>query len=320
MANLSGFDLNLLRVLDALLREHSTTRAADRLGLSQPAVSAALRRLRLSLGDELFFRRGQRLEATQFARDLELPLRDLLDRAEAFLAGPGRFDPAHSEARLRVSGSDFFAELLMPQLAERLRVLAPGMKVHLVDLVPDNNIETLERYEVDIALLPALPLPEWIDSLSVFRSPYLVIARQGNPRLARAGVQAGQVLPLDLYCDLSHVLFSPEGRPDAMGDAALARVGRSRRVVMTLPYFSGVYRAVAGSDLIALLPEPLARHVADDVGLSLYQPPMAVAPSEIVMIWHRRYTSSLPHRWLRGQIGEILTPLGQAPALAASPS
>lgn len=94
MANLSGFDLNLLRVLDALLREHSTTRAADRLGLSQPAVSAALRRLRLSLGDELFFRRGQRLEATQFARDLELPLRDLLDRAEAFLAGPGRFDPA----------------------------------------------------------------------------------------------------------------------------------------------------------------------------------------------------------------------------------
>lgn len=243
---------------------------------------------------------------------MELPLRELLDRAEQLLAGPGRFDPGSSTARFRLSGSDFFAELLMPQLAERLRVLAPEMQVHLVDLVPDNNIDTLERYEVDIALLPVLPMPEWIDSLPVFRSDYLVIARQGNPRIARAGIAPGAVLPLDLYCDLSHVLFSPEGQSYAVGDAALQRIGRSRRVVMTLPFFSGVYRAVAGSDLIALLPEQLARHVAEEAGLALYHPPMAVPAAEVIMIWHRRYTASPPHVWLRAQIADILRPLAAA--------
>lgn len=313
MENLSGFDLNLLRVLDALLRDPSTTRAAQRVGLSQPAVSSALRRLRLSLGDELFFRCGQKLEATEFARSLELPLRDVLDRTERLLAGPEQFDPLTADTRIRISGSDFFAELLMPQLAERLRVLAPGMKVHLVDLVPDNNVDTLERYEVDIALLPALPLPDWIDSHPVFQSEYMVIARRGHPRITRTGLGPGAVLPLDLYCDLSHVLFSPEGNPQAMGDAALAQIGRSRNVVMTLPFFSGVYRAVAGSDLIALLPEQLARHVAPDAGLALYRPPIVVDPARIIMIWHRRFRSSPPHLWLREQIAEILAPLGRSP-------
>ena len=91
-----------------------------------------------------------------------------------------------------------------------------------------------------------------------------------------------------------------------MGDAALAAVGRARRVVMTLPVFSGVYRAVAGSDLIALLPVQLARHIAEAAGLSVYEPPMAVAPAEIAMVWHRRYSASPPHEWLRGQILELM--------------
>ncbi len=307
--NLYSFDLNLLKVLDALLSEGSTVKAGARIGLSQPAVSAALGRLRHALGDELFLRRGQGLEPTDFARGLALPLRAALDGLEAMLSGPGVFDPATAEAGFRVSGSDFFAEMLMPQLADRVSRLAPRMRVHLVDLVPDSYVDTLERYEVDIALIPATDLPDWVEARPVFRSDFSVIARAGHPRLARLA-PGGQV-PLDLFCDLGHVLFSPEGNLRAMGDAALARVGRRRRVVTTMPVFSGVYRAVAESDLIALIPKQLAERIAPVAGVEIYRPPMRIEPALIVMIWHRRASATPAHRWLRDLIADILLPLNE---------
>lgn len=131
---MKNFDLNLLRVLHALLEEHSTVRAGERLGLSQPAVSAALARLRAALGDELFFRRGKGLEPTQYALTLKEELKQVFERIEGLIRGPGTFDPRISDVSFRISGSDFFAELLMPRLAERLQLLAPKMRVHLVDL------------------------------------------------------------------------------------------------------------------------------------------------------------------------------------------
>ena len=313
MANISGFDLNLLRVLDAVLQHRSTVRAGQHLGLSQPAVSAALGRLRKALGDDLFFRRGQGLEPTHYALSLEAPLRDTLDRIEDLIRGADVFDPATSDARFKVSGSDFFAEMLMPELADRLSARAPLMRVHLVDLVPDSYVDTLERYDVDLALIPQMTLPDWVEDRPVFLSPYCVVARKGHPRLARAGVSAGATVPLDLFCDIGHVLFSPEGREAAAGDAALSKVGRTRRVVMTMPVFSGVYRAVAGSDLIALLPAALAHQIAASVGLDVFQPPIPVEPVQITMIWHRRNSASPPHVWLRDQIGELLAPLDAKP-------
>jgi DNA-binding transcriptional LysR family regulator len=123
-------------VLGALLREGSTIKAGQRIGLSQPAVSAALGRLRQSLGDELFVRQNGRLAPTDFARGLSLPLRQELDRLEAVLTSPSGFDPAATTGVFRITGSDFFAELLMPRLARLLRARAPGLRVQLVDLVP----------------------------------------------------------------------------------------------------------------------------------------------------------------------------------------
>ncbi len=309
MINLLNFDLNLLKVLDALLQEKTTVRAGERLGLSQPAVSAALRRLRVSLGDELFFRQGQKMEPTAFARSLEEPLRDHLEQLTTLLQGPQSFDPGTSTARFKISGSDFFAEMLMPDLASRLSVLAPGMKIHLVDLVPDNYVDTLEDYMVDLALVPDLPTPDWVHSRPLFRSTFSVIARKDHPRLKRAGLAPGDTLPIDLFCDLGHVLFSPEGNSRAMGDEALEKVGRERRVVMTLPVFSGVYRAVAGSDLIALLPTQLAYQIAPTTGLEVFQPPMRVSAAEIIMIWNRRSSADPAHAWLRDQIAQLMEAL-----------
>lgn len=288
-------------------------RAGDRLGLSQPAVSAALGRLRKSLGDDLFFRSGKSLQPTQYALALKAELRLVLEHIEELIRGPGTFDPATSNVSIRISGSDFFAELLMPKLAERLQFLAPKMRVHLVDLVPDSYVETLDRYEVDLALIPEASLPDWVESRPVFRSNFSVIAREDHPRLQREGLLEGDVVPIDLFCDLGHVLFSPEGNSKAMGDAALAKVGRERRVVMTMPVFSGVYRAVAGSDLIALLPTALAQHVANAAGLCVYRAPMLVPTAQLCMIWHRRHSGNASHFWIRDQIADLLSSLDEKP-------
>lgn len=312
--NLSGFDLNLLRILDALLRENSTTGAAVRVGLSQPAVSAALNRLRHALGDPLFVRQGQRLAPTAYATSLELPLRDVLDRLEALLSGPGRFDPLRASDTFKISGSDFFAEMLMPQLADALASRAPGVRVQLVDLVPDNYVETLQRFEVDLALIPETDYPGWIAHQPVFTSSFAMIARKAHPRLQRAGIAPGETVPIDLFCDLGHVLFSPEGKLKAMGDAALARVGRERRVVMTMPVFTGVCSVVSCSDHVALLPRQLGLAMRDRLGLEVYRPPMPIAPAKISMIWHRRATNAPAHRWLRGVITEMLRPLDEEAA------
>jgi DNA-binding transcriptional LysR family regulator len=309
MANLSSFDLNLLRVLDALLIEHSTVRAGERLGLSQPAVSGALKRLRLSLGDELFFRSGQKLEATELALSLKEPLQDVLSRIEALIRAKDAFDPATAEHRFRISGSDFFAEMLMPALAECLSAHAPSLRVHLVDLVPDDRVSTIASQDVDFALLPETPLPDWAEGESVFISSFSVIARKAHPRTTERALAQGNVMPLDLFCELQHVLFSTEGNPKGLGDKALARIGRERKVAMTLPVFSGVYRAVASSDLIALLPSALAHRVSKSANLDVFEPPIPVDPVRLFLIWHRRFSSSPPHQWLRSRIIEILHPL-----------
>jgi DNA-binding transcriptional LysR family regulator len=314
--NLSRLDLNLLRVLEALLREGSTVKAAADIGLSQPAVSAALGRLRHALGDDLFVRRGQGLEPTDYARSLEIPLRDILARLEALLSGPRDFDPATDRSRIRLSGSDFFAELLMPALAARLSKLAPAMRVQLFNLVSDRQLMQLAAREVDILLVPAMPLPEWADSQAVLHSPLTLIARHDHPRFAAAGLRPGDAVPLDLYCALGHVIFSPEGELRGRGDDALAHIGRRRKVAMTMPVFSGVYHAVSESDLIALIPDQLAERIAPRAGLALYRPPVPIAPVELAMIWHKRSSSTPAHRWLRGLIADILRPLDQgAPAV-----
>lgn len=318
--NFTNFDLNLLRVFNALMREGSTVKAADRLGLSQPAVSNALARLRHALDDPLFVRQGQRLVATHYALALEEPLRQHLDALEVVLAGPPSFDPMTSHDHFRLSGADFFSELLMPVLARKLNQQAPNVRVQLVDLVPDSYVETIERYHVDIALMPKTDFPEWVAWQPLTWSDFVVIARKDHPKLVDASipVPGGRhpTLSLETFCAIDQVLFSPEGRFQAMGDAALAQVGAKRRVVMTLPSFSGVYRTVAVSDFIALTPRQLAEKVADNLGLKLFTPPMHVPPALVVAAWHRRFSASPAHRWIRGLIRELIAPLNAGlPAL-----
>lgn len=307
--DLRNFDLNLLRVLDALLQEGSTVKAGARIGLSQPAVSAALGRLRHAMGDALFVRRGQGLEPTDFARSLAIPLNETLEGIGSLLSAPGEFDPSRANDRFRISGSDSFGEMLMPQLLQCLSRLGSNMRIHMVDLVPDRQFEAMDLHQIDIALQPTAPIPDWADSCRVMSCGFKLIARRDHPRFCHANVGPGEVVPVDLYCDLGHVLFSNIGQPDGVGDHALERIGRKRQVMLTLPFFYGIFSAVAGSDLVALVPEQMTDRLASSLGLDVYEPPVPVPPIELSMIWNRRSSANPAHRWLRSQIAEILAPI-----------
>lgn len=311
MANLSSFDLNLLRILDALLSEGSTVRAAQRVGLSQPAVSAALGRLRAALNDPLLVRHGQRLEPTDYALSLAVPLRNILDSLQTLISGPAHFDPARAINTFKISGSDFFAEMLMPALGEQFARIAPGVRVQLVDQVPDDSLHALESSEIDLALMPKPECPTWIDWHPLFNSSLTMIARKGNSDLRAAGLSVGDIVPIDLFCDLGQIVFSPQGRLKTMGDATLAKIGRTRRVVMTLPTFAGVCSVVAASDQVALLPQQFAHRIATKLPIDVYQPPVPMPLPLIGMIWHKRATHAPAHRWLRDRIADLLQPLNE---------
>lgn len=305
--NFATFDLNLLRALDALLTEGSTVGAAKRLGLSQSAVSGALSRLRHALDDPLFVRQGNRLVATDYATGLTGPVRQELERIEVMLSPPALFDPHAASGTFRITASDFFAELLMPRLADTLHKKAPGIRAQLVDLVARDYVSSLERRNADLALIPDMSLPDWASREPLFRSPFHVISRRDNPGVA--GLAAGQMMPLDTFCTLRHVLFSPEGNIASLGDAALAQVGRKRRVAMTVPVFSGVCRAVRESDLIALVPAQLAADVAKTFDLCVFQPPMPIDPPLIIGIWHKRSETAPLAVWMRDQVFGLMRAL-----------
>jgi DNA-binding transcriptional LysR family regulator len=294
-------------VLDALLTEGSTVAAGRRIGLSQPAVSAALARLRLSLGDPLFVRQGQRLVPTDFATALRTPLRTALDDLDGLLSGGRAFDPTTDSARFVLTGSDFFAELLMPLLARDVLPGAPGLTFQMVELEPSDYMLHIREGRADVALVPAATVADWAESRIVFTSPFAVICRRGHPAAAALGED--DIFPLDLFCALPHVTFSVEGLLATQSDRVLAGMGRGRRVAMTVADFSGVYRSVAQSDLVAVIPRELAVHAARALPLRLFRLPIPVGPVPIAMAWHRRSSQNPAHRWLRATLARLLAGL-----------
>jgi DNA-binding transcriptional LysR family regulator len=301
--NFAAFDLNLLRVFDALMRERSVTRAGEQIGLSQPAVSQALSRLRALLDDQLFIRKGPEMAPTPRAEAIAPAVRNALALVEEALIGDRAFDPASASRTYTLIGSDFFATLLMPALYARMARQARGVRLRLVDSARGDVERLLQDDAVDLAVERPLVLPEWVSREVLFDSPFKVVAAKDHPDLV--GVAPGAPLPLDLFCRLPQALRSIDGSLSGWTDEALASVGRERRVVLALPQFQAVALAVAETRLIAVLPTQFVETVADDLGLSIYEPPVATGVPEISMYWHSRHDRNAAHRWLRDHVREV---------------
>lgn len=300
--NLNALDLNLVRVLDALIRERSVTRAGERIGLSQPAVSAALTRLRHALNDQLFIRRGNDMIPTPRAEDLAEPVRAALAGIERAFEASGAFEPGRMERTFTLMGADFFSLLFMPSLAGRVQSIAPRVSLRLRDSAAGDVARMLLDDAIDIALERPLDLPEWVSSLPLFRSPFAVIIAREHPAAKALGLKDGDTMPLDTFCGLDHVIRSIDGSMRGFTDDALERMGRQRRIVLGLPHFHAVAASVAKGRLTASVPVQYAQAVAADLGLIVCRPPLDIAVPEIRAYWHARHDDDRPHRWLREQI------------------
>ncbi|WP_164517230.1 LysR family transcriptional regulator [Tabrizicola piscis] len=306
--NLASFDLNLLRVLDAILRERSTVRAGQRIGLSQPAVSAALGRLRAALGDPLMVRDGQSLQPTEFALGLAQPLRALLEEAERLLSRPA-FDPATATATFRFAGPDFFTEMLLPDLMGRLERTAPGITLRYSDALSTALWDDLREGRLDLMLMPQAICPDWLENEVVLRTDYRIVARRGHPILTRLRLPEGAAIPMDVYAKLRHVAFRvTEGVPE-MEDRVLADLGCDRTLVLTVPSFTAVWRAVSASDLVGIVPRRQAERAAMVAGLRVHALPFSLPKVTLCQAWHRRNAAAPGLAWLRREIAEVLTPL-----------
>jgi DNA-binding transcriptional LysR family regulator len=300
--NLAAFDLNLLRVFDAMMLELSTVRAGERVGLSQPAVSSALGRLRSILGDELFVRDGNRMMPTPRALQLKEPVRRALAQIEEALAASAGFAPQTSTRSFMLIGSDYFSTLLMPKLAARVTPIAPSIMLQMMDYPSADVFGLLSDSKADIVLDRALETPEWIASQKLFRSWLVCIARRGHPLMSARGIRPGEAVPADVFCAIPQVLRSADGSRTGTIDPALQSLGLSRKVVITVPHFQAVALAVATSDLLGSIPVHFARLVAERLELDIFMPPMESPAMDVTMYWHRRLDRDAGNGWLREQL------------------
>jgi DNA-binding transcriptional LysR family regulator len=293
--NIRDVDLNLLRVFDAVLQDRSVTAAAGRLGLTQPAVSNALARLRTLLGDALFVRTSAGMEATPFARGVAEPVRQALALLESALAhGPG-FDPASATRAFRFYMSDLGQIEFLPPLIERVQQRAPGVRLEAVALEVEDIAAALAAGSLDLAVgfLPGLGAP--VRRRALFRDPYLCLMRADHPITS---------LTKKKFAEASHALVSYRGGHRVI-EEALERAGLARKIALRVPHFTVVPMVLERTDLILTLPARVA-HVFERRGkLKALPPPVAIPPAEVAVHWHERFEADPGNRWLREQVIEL---------------
>ena len=305
--NWAAVDLNLLRVFDAMMLELNTTRAGERVGLSQPAVSSALGRLRHITGDALFVREGNRMVPTARAERLAEPIRTALRGIEEALGSVASFEPATARRVFRILGSDYFSTLLMPGLARTVRETAPGLTIQMLDYPSSAIARLLSDGAVDMAVDSRSEMPDWVASHRMFRSHMVTIARRDNPVLVESGLRPGGRIPAELFCALPQVLMSMDGSLAGTVDHALKEMGLSRTIAATVPHFHAVALAVAEAGLIGNLPVHFAERVAPLLDLEIYELPVPPPPVDVMLYWHDRHGSDAAHAWLRERIVESLS-------------
>jgi len=284
-------DLNLLVTLEALLAERNVTKAAARLNLSQPAVSAQLNRLRDLFDDPLLIPTRRGMTPTAKALELLEPLRDSLDQVRTTLGAHRNFDPAKSKNVVTIACTDYLQVAVVRPLVMRLRQEAPGVRVAIRNLDLAHLEEQMERGQIDLVFMTPGVAPQGLRSRHLFDERYVLIGRANHPRLRRRPTVAE-------FAQLEHVVVSLEGGRFATPvDDALAALGYKRSVVLSAASFLFVPEIVAQSDLVALVPERLVRERTD--ALKKFDPPFPVEGFAVGMVWHERTHMHTAHRWVR---------------------
>jgi DNA-binding transcriptional LysR family regulator len=298
--DIRAVDLNLLKAFDALASERAVTRAASRIGLSQPAMSHALSRLRGLFSDDLFVRTPGGMEPTARAREIAPLVSSAIERIEAALNLGAGFDPATSTASFTAGMGEYAEVALVGRLAQEFSRQAPKATLRLLSLHGGDAAEQLERGAIDVAVAHLRAMPPAIETALLFRDPFVVAARKGHP-IAPGNSDAP--LTVEAYAAQDHVLVSPRGDPSGALDRILVDYGQRRRVALLVATYLAVPAALAASDLIATLPSRAAALIAAHAEIAILPLPIDFAAT-VSMAWHRRTASEPAQAWFRGLLTE----------------
>jgi DNA-binding transcriptional LysR family regulator len=305
---IGGGNLNLLVALQALLEEGNVTRAGDRLGMSQPAMSSALSRLRRHYGDELLVRVGREWELTPMARALRPQVQQTMPLLERVFLLDRDFDPEHSTQSFRIAASDYVATLINRPLRARLAQDSPHLVIDWQPLPPDIHTRETGILEFDCMISPR-GFGFVGESAHLFHDRFVCIVDPANPWL-----RDGR-LTLDDLRSMPHASAKFGTAHVTPVDRHLSELGLDRRIAVTSRGWLPLLYLVAGTSLIAAVPERLARLVAPSAGVVVVEPPFGDVPLSEALWWHATRVADAGNRWLRAviqQVAEDLDHSGQA--------
>lgn len=300
MANLSRVDLNLLVVLEAIADEGGVSRAAEKLNLTQPAVSHALARLRRTLGDALFVRQGRSLAPTALTRRLIGPLRRSLQTLEALIDKDAGFDPARTEATFTVAMRDAFEVLILPPLMRRLAREAPRIDLRCVQVRRRSVEAGLADGTLDAVFDVPLPLSERVHRQRVGSDRFVVAARKAHP-----GIRPG--FTLATYLQQQHVMVTSRRRGPAAEDIELGQHSLRRHVRLRCRNYLAAFRVIGRTDLVLTMPERYAALLRGNMTLQVLKMPVKVPALDLYLYWHDRMHDDPANRWLRGRLIEAIS-------------
>ena len=305
---LTRLDLNLLMVFHHLLQQKRVSKVAQVLGMSQPAVSSALGRLRHALGDELFLRTQGGMAPTPYALQLAGPVAAALDGLQQALNVRASFDAGTSERRFTLAMTDVGEMYFLPVLMDALARLAPGVTLNVVAVTSVSLRDDMASGRTDLALGLLPQLQAGFFQRALFRQPYVCLMREGHP------LSSTPTLTLAAFAQASHVRVMAAGTGHGRVDEALERQGLQRRIRLTVPHYVSLGDVLGHSDLIATVPERFAQRVIGPFGLTTRPLPLAVDGSAIHQFWHARLHKDPGHQWLRGLVAQCFGDVHQAEA------
>lgn len=296
--NIEDIDLNLLPVFEAVLAERSISRAAERLNLSQPAVSNAVARLRKAAGDRLFVRVGNAMVPTPYAEELAGPLRQGLAGIRAALGAGHDFDPATSERRFSIYLTDLGEAFFLPRLLGRLNRIAPHIHLRTLPMPTGAAEEALQSGEVDLAIgnLPELGAGFYVQRL--FRDRYVCLVRRGHPTI-------GERISARQFAAASHAIVTPGGWGHGIIEQTLIERGLEHRVALRLQNFLVLASIVATTDLVAIVPHSVGSQLSRDLDVRLLPLPIPIPAFDVRQCWQERFHDDKGSRWLRQQFVEL---------------
>ncbi|MGD2179691.1 LysR family transcriptional regulator [Lusitaniella coriacea] len=291
--NLRQLDLNLLVALDALITEASVTRAAEKLDMSQSAMSYSLKRLRVILNDEILVRTSRKMEVTTYARQIGDRVRQILTEIQSTLLENEVFNPAMAKKIFKIAASDYVEATIGTRLIGQLTNKAPGIRIRISNLAKETVMNVLDNNQLDIVINPQLSLKSWHVKEDLYREEFVCVVR-GDDSLTE--------LPITDYLDQNHILVSMRDDFQGAGDKILERQQQSRQVIWSTSHFMTVPFLLANSDCAALLPKRMAQQCAKAMNLRLFAPPIEIDGFTVSMVWHQRNNNNPQHQWLRQQI------------------